>query len=158
MIFYPSMSHWCQWNIAPWAHISFPPRRRAPAGSWERGPGTEFKHHFTTSNKGANGRDGREGSVTWKGCRRWMGSFLLAIWWLLVPCSSFCQNTWNGPSSLSTTANNCNIFSQCFKIERQTFLWKIVSFNFKNSSHSFIQFIRASPKEITKWHIEIEYS
>ena len=36
----------------------------------EEGPGTKFKHHFTPSNKGANGRDGREGSVTRKGCRR----------------------------------------------------------------------------------------
>lgn len=23
MILYPSMSSWCQWNIVPWAHISF---------------------------------------------------------------------------------------------------------------------------------------
>lgn len=51
MILYPSMSSRCQWNIALWAHISFPSRRRATAGSRERGPATKFKHHFTPSNK-----------------------------------------------------------------------------------------------------------
>lgn len=88
MILYPSMSSWCQWNIVPRAHISFPSLRRATAGSSGRGPGTKFKHHFTPSNKGANGRDGREKSVAWKGCRRWMGSSLLDMWWLLVPYNS----------------------------------------------------------------------
>lgn len=93
MILYPSMSSWCQWNIVPWAHISFPSLCWATASSRERGPGTKFKHHFTTSNKGANGRDGREESVTLKGCGRWMGSSLLGIWWLLVPYYSSTSNT-----------------------------------------------------------------
>ena len=88
MILYPSMSHWCQWNIVPWAHISFPSQHWATASSRERGPGTKFKNHFTASNKGANGSDGRGESVTWKGCKRWMGRSLLAIWWLLVPYNS----------------------------------------------------------------------
>lgn len=85
MILYPSMSGWCQWNIVPWAHISFPSRHQATAGNTERGPGSKFKHHFTPSNKGANGRDGRQESVTWKHCRRWMDSSLWAFWWLCVP-------------------------------------------------------------------------
>ena len=144
MILYPSMSSGCQWNIVPWAHISFSllgiGLLQAVRG---RGPGTKFKHHFTPSNKGANGRDGTERSVTWKGCRRWMGSSLLAICWLLVPKKngalvqfSFC------PSSLITSTNIHHtflffsfFFFKCFKTERQTFLLKIVSSDFRNSSH-----------------------
>lgn len=109
------MSCRCQWNIVPWAHISFPSQHRATASSRERGPGTKFKNHFTASNKGANGSNGREENVTWKGCRRWMGSSLLAVWWLLVPNNRntsiptqqffFVWNTWNPPSSLKATVN-----------------------------------------------------
>lgn len=88
MILYPSMSSWCQWNIVPWARISFPSRRGATAGSRERRPGTKFKHHFTPSNKGANGRDGRGESVTWNDFRRWMSGSPLAIWWRLAPYNS----------------------------------------------------------------------
>lgn len=160
------MSRRCQWNIAPWAHISFPCRHWATASSRERGPGTKFKHHFTPSNKGANGRDGREESVTWKGCRRWMGSSLPAIWWLLVPYNSSTSiptqkilwNTWNGPSSLIATANIpdtfCALRQNAKHFSGRLFPLILGTQLILNS----IRFSRASPKWITKWHIGIEYS
>ncbi len=167
MILYPSMSSWCQWNIVPWAHISFPFQRRATAGTGERGPGTKFKHHFTPSNKEANGGDGREESVTWKGCGRWMGSSLLAIWWLLVPYKSsictttqqFLWNTWNGPSSLITTTDIHGTFFSALRQNAKHFCGRLFplilgTWVILNS----IRFSRASPKWITKWHMEIEYS
>lgn len=166
MILYPSMSSWCQWNIVPWAHISFPSRRWATAGGRERGPGTKFKHHFTLSNKRANGGDGREESVTWKGCRRWMGSSLLAILWLLAPFNAstsittqlFLWNTWNTPSKSKCTTNiydtflvlwdrTPNICGRLFPLILETWV----------TLNSF-RFSKASTKWITKWHVEIEYS
>lgn len=80
MILYPSTSSWCQWNIAPWAHIYFFLSPRLAVAGWgEGGRGTKSKPHYTPSNEGANGKDGMEENVTWKGSRRWMVGCLATL-------------------------------------------------------------------------------
>lgn len=103
MILYPSMSRQHQWNIVPWAHISFCARHRAAAGSRERSPGTKFKHHFTPSNDGANGGDGRRENGTWEDCRRWMGMSLCKLFEERLYCTT--ATTRNAAFSLIDTWN-----------------------------------------------------
>lgn len=96
-----------------------------------------------------------------------MGSSLLAIWWLLVPYNSsistttqqFLRNTWNGPSSLITTTDIHDIFFCALRQNTKHFYgrWFPLISGTRVILNS-IRFSRASPKWITKWHIEIEYS